>query len=111
MVDRVALNVTEGIDTWQNPLVQSYTLEKVHMQSTNEVRRTVDNTEVVLRSILFYDCRLSKPHLNLWVLNNQSLKMGKQMTLSYNGQSYTVQTCDLVPDNEGKPHHYELGLV
>ena len=48
--------------------MQSYDLKFVHMQNTNEVRRTTDNTEVVLRSILYYDCRLSKPNLNLWVL-------------------------------------------
>lgn len=96
---------------WQKPILQTFDLKSVHMQNTNEVRRTTDNTEVVLRSILFYDCRLSSPRLNLWVLNNQSLKAGKQMTIEYEGQSYTVQTCDLVPDDTGKPHHYELGLV
>lgn len=81
------------------------------MQNTNEVRRTVDNTEVVLRSILFFDCRLSQPNLNLWELNNLSLQNGARMSLIYQGQTYTVQTCDLVPNDNGQPHHYELGLV
>ena len=91
--------------------MQSYDLKFVHMQNTNEVRRTTDNTEVVLRSILYYDCRLSKPNLNLWVLNNQSLGNGARMSIIYQEQTYTVQTCDLVNDDTGKPHHYEIGLV
>lgn len=110
-MDVATLNVVTGQDIWQKPTKQTYNLSKVHMQNTNEVRRTVDNTEVVLRSILFYDCRLSRPRLNLWELNNQSLQNGARMSLIYQGQTYTVQTCDLVPDDAGKPHHYELGLV
>lgn len=81
------------------------------MQNTNEVRRSVDNTEVVLRSILFIDCKLSKPQLNVWGINYNSLKNGKQLEVIYRGENYTVASVDLVPDDVGKPHHYELGLV
>ena len=45
------------------------------------------------------------------VLNNQSLGNGARMSIIYQEQTYTVQTCDLVHDDTGKPHHYELGLV
>lgn len=110
-MDVATLNVVTGIDQWQKQTTQQYNLTKVHMQNTNEVRRTAENTEVVLRSILFYDCRLSRPQLNIWELNNQSLQSGARMSIVYQGQTYTVQTCDLVPDDTGNPHHYELGLV
>jgi len=110
-VDVATLNVVTGIDQWQKQTTQQYNLTKVHMQNTNEVRRTAENTEVVLRSILFYDCRLSRPQLNIWELNNQSLQSGARMSIVYQGQTYTVQTCDLVPNDNGQPHHYELGLV
>ena len=110
-MDVATLNVVTGIDEWQKQTAQTYSLTKVHIQNTNEVKRTAENTEVVLRSILFYDCRLSRPSLNLWELNNQSLQNGARMSLIYQGQTYTVQTCDLVPDDTGNPHHYELGLV
>lgn len=110
-MDVATLNVVTGIDQWQKQTTQQYNLTKVHMQNTNEVRRTAENTEVVLRSILFYDCRLSRPQLNIWELNNQSLQSGARMSIVYQGQTYTVQTCDLVPNDNGQPHHYELGLV
>ena len=45
------------------------------------------------------------------IINNQSLGNGARMSIIYQEQTYTVQTCDLVPDDTGKPHHYELGLV
>lgn len=110
-MDVATLNVVTGIDEWQKQTTQTYSLTKVHIQNTNEVKRTAENTEVVLRSILFYDCRLSRPSLDLWELNNQSLQNGARMSLIYQGQTYTVQTCDLVPNDNGQPHHYELGLV
>lgn len=110
-MDVATLNVVTGIDQWQKQTTRTYSLTKVHMQNTNEVRRTAENTEVVLRSILFYDCRLSRPQLNIWELNNQSLQSGARMSIVYQGQTYTVQTCDLVPNDNGQPHHYELGLV
>ena len=106
-MDVATLNVVTGIDQWQKQTTQQYNLTKVHMQNTNEVRRTAENTEVVLRSILFYDCRLSRPQLNIWELNNQSLQSGARMSIVYQGQTYTVQTCDLVPNDNGQPHHYE----
>ena len=33
------------------------------------------------------------------------------MKVEYAGDTYTVESVDLVPDDCGNPHHYELGMV
>lgn len=65
-----------------------------------------------MRSILFFDCRLSVPTgLDIWQLEQTANNVGASMKVSFNNDTYTVQTVDLVPDDTGRPHHYELGLV
>jgi hypothetical protein len=105
------LKVPTTIDIYQKPAYTDYSLSKVHMQNTNEVIKSTDNTEVVLRSILFYDCRLSKPSIDIWGLERVANGVGASMKVEYSGDVYTVEMVDLVPDDTGKPHHYELGLV
>lgn len=109
--DKITLKVPTSIDRYQNVEYNDFQIKNVHMQNTNETKKATDNTEVVLRSILFVDCRLSKPRLDLWKLNKQAQKIGHTMTLEYHDDMYTVLICDLVTDDTGKPHHYELGLV
>lgn len=107
-----------GVDTWQNPSWQTYTVSNVHLQNTNEVRKSKDNTEVVLRSVLFIDSVRSTPALDYASLVEQSEQAGKPLRCSVvnaQGQqcgSFEVLTVDLVPDVPAtKIHHIELGLV
>jgi exosome complex RNA-binding protein Rrp42 (RNase PH superfamily) len=55
LVDIATIKVCTGLDMWQKPTFQEYTVSNVHIQSTNEVKKTKENTEVVLRSVLFID--------------------------------------------------------
>lgn len=115
----VTFRVCTGMDAWQNPTWDEYTVSRVHLQDTNEVRKTVNNTEVVLSSILFVDMRLSTPKLDYQALLAQSLKAGKAMRaiITNSGgdvlSDYEVLTVDLVPDalDGSKIHHIELGMV
>ena len=50
-----------GLDRYQKPTYAEYTIKKVHLQPTNEIRKTADNTDCTLRSILFADNRNSTP--------------------------------------------------
>ena len=100
------------MDAYQKPTYESYNLANIHVQNTNQVVKSTDNTNVVLRSILFFDCRLSKPvALDIWALERAANGIGASMKIEYDGDTYTVEMVDLVPDDQGKPHHYELGLV
>lgn len=106
------------MDVWQNPTWQDYTVSHVHLQNTNEVKKTKENTEVVLRSTLFIDAKISRPALDYDSLAEQSQKAGKPLrceVFSSRGQKYgeyEVLTVDPVPDYPAtRVHHIELGLV
>ena len=115
----VTLKVCSGMDAWQNPTWEEYTVKNVHLQDSDEVRKTTNNTEVVLSAILFIDMRLSRPVLDYQALLSQSLKNGKPMraVISNSGgtvlSEYEVLVVDLVPDalQADKVHHIELGMV
>lgn len=116
--DMMILKVCTGMDVWQKPAWNTYRVEHVHLQNTNEVKKTRDNTEVVLRSVLFIDGKLSQPVLDYDTLAEQSQKAGKPMRCEvYNhaGQKYgdyEILTTDPVPDVPStRVHHVELGLV
>ena len=42
-----------GKDCYGNPTYTEHTVNRVHRQPTNEIRKTPTNTDCVLRSILF----------------------------------------------------------
>ena len=116
--DIAIIKVCTGADTWQNAEWQTYTVNNVHLQNTNEVKKSKDNTEVVLRSMLFIDGRLSQPVLDYDLLTEQSQKAGKPLRCEvYNSQGqkygeYEVLTVDPVSDVPAtRVHHIELGLV
>lgn len=118
LTDRVVLKVCTGVDAWQKPSWQEYEVRRVHLQNTNEVRKSTTNTEVLLRSLLFIDTTLSVPRLDYDELAAQSLKAGKPMrceVFNASGQKcgeYEVLTVDPVPDVPAtRIHHTELGLV
>lgn len=116
--DLVTIKVCTGMDAWQNPTWQEYAVSNVHLQNTNEVKKTKDNTEVVLRSVLFIDSVRSAPQLDYATLVEQSEAAGKPMRAIVTNASgviagdFEVLTVDLVPNvPSDKIHHIELGLV
>lgn len=116
--DLAVIKVCSGVDMWQSPTWEEYTVQNVHLQNTNEVKKSKDNTEVVLRSVLFIDGRRSSPTLDYDALAEQSQHLGRTMRCEvYNrfGQKYgeyEVLTVDPVPDVPAlRVHHIELGLV
>ena len=111
LTDTATLNVVSGIDEYQVPTYDTYTVSHVHLQNTNEVRKTADNTEVVLRSLLFVDSKYSTPKLDWDALARQSEASGGQVRVIVGNNNYAVQTVDLVPDDQNNIHHVELGLV
>lgn len=106
------------MDRYQNPVFADTTVSHVHLQNTNELRKSTNNTEVVLRSILFIDSQLSTPKLDYDALVTSSQANGLQMRCKVYDKSgnlygdYAVQTCDPIPNYPStRLHHVELGLV
>ena len=116
--DSMTLNVCTGVDAWQKPTWQPYEVQNVHIQNTNETKKTADNTEVVLRAVIFVDTVRSTPALNYEALCQQSQAAGKPMRATVqdaNGNDlgdFEILTVDPVPDvPDTRVHHIELGCV
>lgn len=116
--DSMTLNVCTGVDAWQKPAWQPYEVQNVHIQNTNEAKKTSDNTEVVLRAVIFVDTVRSTPALNYEALCRQSQAAGKPMRATVqdaNGNdlgNFEILTVDPVPDvPDTRVHHIELGCV
>lgn len=114
----MTLQVCTSVDAWDNPTWDEISVSNVHIQNTNEVRKSTDNTEVVLRSVIFIDPVRSSPSLNYEALCQQSLAAGKPMRAIVQDASgnqlgnYEILIVDPVPDvPDTRVHHIELGCV
>lgn len=99
-----------GKDFYGNPTYTEYTVNRVHLQPTNEIRKTVSNTDCTLRSILFADDRNSTP-LDWWSLFNTAHTKGVDVKVVVRGQEYTVFSVDELRDDTDAFHHWEIGLL
>lgn len=105
------VQVCSGVDMYQNQTYTEYTVKRVHLQPTNEIRKTQSNTEVVLRSILFVDAHTSTPALDWCALLRQAHELEGDMRVVVRGVEYTVLTVDELRDDTDGLHHWEVGLV
>lgn len=99
-----------GKDFYGKTTYTDYTVDRVHLQPTNEIRKTVSNTDCTLRSILFADDRNSTP-LDWWSLFNTAHSQGVDMKVVVRGQEYTVFSVDELRDDTDAFHHWEIGLL
>lgn len=96
---------------YQNQTYTEYTVTKVHLQPTNEIRKTQGNTDCVLRSILFVDARISTPFLDWYMLLQTAHNLGGDIRVIVRGEEYTVLSVDALRDDTDNLHHFEVGLV
>ena len=116
--DTATFKVCTGMDRYQNKTYDEYTVNNVHLQSSNEVRKGPKDTEVQLKGILFVDARKSTPILDLYDLQQASLLKGDTMRCIVTDASgavtgdYAVLVIDDLPDvPANRRHHWELGLI
>lgn len=104
------VKVCSGVDRYQNQTYTEYELKRVHLQPTNEIRKTQSNTDVVLRSILFVDAKTSTPSLDWCKLLQDAHKIPGDVRIIVRGTEYTLLTVDELRDDTDQVHHWELGL-
>lgn len=105
------LKVVSGVDFYQNQTYTEYTLKRVHLQPTNQIVKTTDNTNSNLRAILFVDARISTPFLD-WLTLLQTAHDNKgDMRVIVRGVEYTVESVDELRDDTDNLHHWEVGLI
>jgi len=100
-----------GTDKWKAQTTASYTVQNVHLQDSNAVRKSAENTEVVLRAILYVDAKRSAPAINWRQLLRTAKAAGGDVKVTIDGVTYTVETVDALPDDRGRLHHYEVGMT
>ena len=110
MRSEATVKACTGLDRYQKQIFTEYTVKKVHLQPTNEIRKAADNTDCTLRSILFVDRKHSTPTLDWWSLFNTAHRMGGDVKVVVRGEEYTVFTVDELRDDTDEFHHYEIGL-
>lgn len=105
----VTVKACTGVDFYQKPTEATYTIKHVHVQPTNEIRKTADNTDCVLRSLLFAD-RLHSTPLNWDQVFKTAHEKGGDVKVTCRGEEYTVFTVDQLFDDTDQFHHWEIGL-
>lgn len=116
--DKVIFYVLTYMDRYQNKVYTDYTVEHVHLQTTQTILKRPNDTEVQLRGILFVDERRSTPQLDLYELQKQSLEIGDTMRAvvfdasGHEVGNYAVVEVNDLPDVPAtRRHHWELSLV
>lgn len=116
--DTVEFLVVTGMDRYQNKVYEKYTVKNVHIQSSNDVYKRANDTEVQLKGMLFVDAKRSTPVLDLYALQKTSLENGDTMRAIVYGSDgsevgdYAVIVVDDLPNVPATGrHHWELGLI
>ena len=105
------VKVCSGVDRYQNQTYTEYALKRVHLQPTNEIRKTQDNTEINLRSILFVDARTSTPKLDWCALLQTAQAIPGDIRVVVRDVEYTVLAVDELRDDTDTLHHWEISLA
>ena len=105
----VTVKACTGVDFYQKQTFETYTIRHVHVQPTNEIRKTADNTDCVLRSILFADRQHSTP-LDWESVFKTAHEKGGDVFVTCREETYTVFTVDALQDDTDQFHHWEIGL-
>lgn len=116
--DTAIFRVIKGMDRYQNKVYEEFVVNNVHLQSSNDVYKRANDTEVQLKGILFVDARRSLPILDLYSLQEESLLKGDAMRVTVKGANgdivgdYAVLVVDDLPDvPANRRHHWELSLI
>ena len=99
-----------GVDRYQNQTFATYTVKNVHLQPTNELRKTAVNTSNVLMAVLFVDKRHSMPALDWNSLFRTAQAKAGDIKITVRGIEYTVFSVDELRDDTDCFHHWEIGL-
>jgi hypothetical protein len=104
------VKVCNGTDMYQNQTYTEYTVDHVHVQPTEKIVKTKDNTDQQLTSLLFVDARRSTPALDWHALFQSAHDNGGDMRVVIRNVEYTVEYVSGERDDTDKLHHWEIGL-
>jgi hypothetical protein len=76
-------------------------LSYIRIEPSSAIKKSKDNKEIQLKSLLFYDCVNSLPAGVSFELEN---------TITFSGIEYVIKSIDTISALSGI-HHYEIGLA
>ena len=89
-------------DRWGNvTTTPPVDLRYIRLEPIKSIVKDSQNNEIQLNTLLFYDCKNSKP---------KDVLFTKDTIITINNVDHTIKTVEPLYD-EGKLHHYELGLI
>ena len=104
------VKVCTAVDVYQNQTYATYTVEHVHLQPTDRIVKSKDNTDHQLSSLLFVDGRHSTPFD--WRGRLEAAhSIGGDVRVIIRGVEYTVVSVDALRDDTDHFHHWEIGLM
>lgn len=103
------VKVCNGVDLYQNPTYGEYVVNNVHIQPTNAIIKSVNNTDCQLTSVLFADARRSTP-FDWDVMLRTAQENGGDVKVIAHGVERTVMSVDKLMDDTDTLHHWEVGL-
>ena len=105
------VNVSTGVDLYQNQTYDTYTVHRVHLQPSTDIRKDRTNTDQQLRAVLFVDAKLSTPQLDWGALLRSAHEAGGDMRVTVRGVEYTVLSVEELREASDQLHHWEVGCV
>ena len=105
------VDVCTGVDLYQAPTYTTYTVNRVHLQPSTEIRKDRTNTDQQLRAVLFVDAKLSTPFLDWGALLRSAHEAGGDMKVTVRDVEYTVLSVDELREASDQLHHFEVGCV
>ena len=110
MKSEATVKACTGVDRYQNQTYTETVVKNVHLQQTNELVKTADNTSNVLKAVLFVDKRHSTPSLDWNSLFLTAQNLAGDVKVIVRGIEYTVFSVDELRDDTDCFHHWEIGL-
>lgn len=104
------VEVCTGTDLYQNQTYDTYTVKRVHIQPTEKIVKTRENTDQQLSSVLYVDARISSPAIDWRALLQSAHDNGGDMRVTVRGITYTVAYVDGLRDDTDRLHHFEIGM-
>ena len=106
-----AVKVCTAVDLYQNQVYgKQYTVQHVHLQPVEKIKKETTDTDQQFSAILFVDIRHSSPSINWAELLRSAHEKGGDMRVTVRGFEYTVASADLLRDDTDQPHHWEIGM-
>lgn len=103
----VTFKVCDAVDTWNDPVYSSHTVNHVCVQPIQATTLTRDNTERRLSCICFIDAvRSTRFDCDMGKMDSED--NGHPMLMLFNGHEYEVIRVDTLYDDKGRFHHYEV---